>query len=406
MFSSLNQQSIKRRPAFTLVELLVVLFILLMLATIALPTVKRLLSDQKASRAARNAAIFIDAARNRAIAENRYVGVRLERLGTGSFGQAASIRMRQLVGIPPYTGDSADAVARLQSLNTPTPPPVLPAPPSINAAEFEANDCPLLALSSRLLNNSDPDDDHLAPIRLGDLLELSGGRSVPILSIVDDFASTDPDPPTIVTVRFNLNEPNANNNNTFPGKVREPIDSSQPLISDKREPVKFRIHRRPVPSSSTTLSLPRGVAIDLNYSGIGVAGNQFSPDVSGGLAAGDVDIVFDPNGSVVSVTTDVSTGAMGFPVGKIYLCLGDSAGVMAAGDDLFQNSGRTVANIRSLDSIWIVINPASGQVVVAPFATASTAPTAPANPRDASWGPALTQARSLANASATLDSEP
>ena len=136
--------------------------------------------------------------------------------------------------------------------------------------------------------------------------------------------------------------------------------------------------------------------------------NQFSPDSAGGVTAGDVDIIFDPNGSVVSVTTDVSvtTPTLGFPVGKIYLCLGDSAGVMSAGDNLFQNSGRNVANIRNLDSIWIVINPASGQVVVAPFATVSTAPTAPTDPRDASWGAALTQARSLANASATLDSEP
>jgi len=392
VFQQRTRRSINQPTAFTLVELLVVLFILLMLATIALPTVKRLLSDQKASRAARNAALFIDAARNRAIAENRYVGVRLERLGTNPYGQAASIRLRQLVGIPPYTGDSTDAVATLQG----TP---------ITTAVFQANDCPLLALSSRLLNNEsgsgvpDTSDDHLAPIRVGDLLELPGGRSTPITAITDNFGFTDPAPPTQVTVTFDLNEPNASGNDTFPGTVRDPRITTG-------DPVKFRIHRRPVPSSSTTLSLPRGVAIDLNYSGIGVAGNQFSPDTAGGFTAGDVDVVFDPNGSVISTTTNVSTGAMGFPVGKIYLCLGDSSGVMAAGDNLFQNSGRTVANIRSLDSIWIVINPASGQVVVAPFATASTAPTAPADPRDASWGPALTQARSLANASATLDSEP
>ncbi|GAA5504920.1 pilus assembly FimT family protein [Novipirellula caenicola] len=392
MFSSLNPRSITRRAAFTLVELLVVLFILLMLSTIALPTVKKLLADQKAARAARNAAIFIDAARNRAIAENRYVGVRLERLGTGSFGQAASIRMRQLVGIPPYTGDSADAVATLQG----TP---------ISSAVFQANDCPLLALSSRLLNNEsgpgvpDTSDDHLAPIRIGDLLELPGGRSVPITAITDD--STGGTPPTQVTVTFDLNEPNTSGNDTFPGTVRDPRDAAG-------DPVKFRIHRRPVPSSSMTYSLPRGVAFDMNYSGIGIGGNQFSPDTDAGEIAGDVDIVFDPNGSVISVTTNVSVNSttMGYPVGKIYLCLGDSSGVMGSGENLFQNSGRTVANIRSLESIWIVINPASGQVSVAPFATVYTAPTDSTNPRDTTWVTPLTEARSLANASATLDSEP
>ncbi|EMI20562.1 secreted protein [Rhodopirellula maiorica SM1] len=395
MFSPRKRRSITQLPAFTLVELLVVLFILLMLSTIALPTVKRLLADQKASRAARNAAIFIDAARNRAIAENRYVGVRLERLGIASFGQAASIRMRQLVGIPPYTGDSADALATLQG----TP---------ISSAVFQANDCPLLALSSRLLNNEssagvlDTTDDHLAPIRIGDLLELPGGRSVPITAITDNFASTDPAPPTVVTVTFDLNEPNANGNNTFPGTVRDPRNTST------GDPVKFRIHRRPVPSSSTTFSLPRGLAFDMNYSGIGIGGNQFSPDTDAGEIAGDVDIVFDPNGSVISVTTDVSVTSttMGYPVGKIYLCLGDSAGVMGSGENLFQNSDSTVANIRSLDSIWIVINPASGQVSVAPFATANTSPTDPTNPRDTSWVTPLAETRSLANASATLDSEP
>ncbi len=392
----MHNQQLKREhtrtQAFTLVELLVVLFIMLMLATIALPTVKKLLSDQKASRAARNTAIFIDAARNRAIAENRYVGVRIERLGTGSFGQAASIRLRQLVGIPPYTGDATDAVAKLKG----TP---------ISSAEFNVSDCPLLSLSSSLINNSDPDDDHLAPIRIGDLLELPGGRSVPITGITDNSSPTPPPsgtPATIATATFDLNEPNINGNNTFPGTVRDPQNTT------KGDPVKFRIHRSPVPSSSTMFSLPRGVAIDMNYSGIGVGGNQFSPDTDAGEIAGDVDIVFDPNGSVFSVTTNVSLSmtTMGYPVGKIYLCLGDSSSVMADGDNLFQGSGSTVANIRRLDSIWIVINPASGQVVVAPFATANTVPTDPFNPRDASWYDALTEARSLANASATLDSEP
>ena len=211
----LNQQVRRERirsQGFTLVELLVVLFIMLMLATIALPTVKRLLSDQKASRAARNAAIFFDSARNRAIAENRYVGVRIERLGANPYGQAAAIRLRQLVGIPPYTGDSTDAMATLQGTT------------SITSATFQANDCPLLSLSSRLLNNEigagvpDTSDDHLAPIRVGDLLELPGGRSVPITGITDNFAGGGP--PTMVTVTFNLNEP-VNGNNTFPGTVRD-----------------------------------------------------------------------------------------------------------------------------------------------------------------------------------------
>ena len=72
-----------RRPklaaAFTLVELLVVLFLVLLLAAIALPNVREVLSDQLIARTARGVSTYIDVARNRAIAEGRQVGILIER---------------------------------------------------------------------------------------------------------------------------------------------------------------------------------------------------------------------------------------------------------------------------------------------------------------------------------------
>ncbi len=98
------------------------LFIFLLLSAIALPIVRKLLLDQKNSQSARAVASYFTLARSRAISEGRYVGVRIERLTAGSskseFGTSASIRLRQLVGTPPYTGDASDSKVLISSIGT------------------------------------------------------------------------------------------------------------------------------------------------------------------------------------------------------------------------------------------------------------------------------------------------
>ena len=57
-----SQTKVRRRAAYTLVELLIVLSIMVLLAAVALPTVKDLLANQQIAKTARNISAFIDKA--------------------------------------------------------------------------------------------------------------------------------------------------------------------------------------------------------------------------------------------------------------------------------------------------------------------------------------------------------
>ncbi|TWU45525.1 hypothetical protein Q31b_06990 [Novipirellula aureliae] len=365
--------------AFTLIELLIVLFIMSVLAAIALPTAKGLIEDQKGSRAARSIIAFFDVARSRAIAEGRYVGVRIERLDTATaFGQAASVQLRQLTGVPPYSGDASNAYATLKGS-------------PINQAEFIAADCPLLLLSSQIINGVGP--AVAPPIQIGDLLELPGGRMVPI----SGMAGVSPTASVVLTLQ--MKQSVLGGANTFPTATRGALNSA----GDR---VKFRIHRSPVPSSSNTLALPRGTAIDLNYSGVGITGNQFNP-VS---TTSDIDIIFGPSGSVFAAGGST-------PLSMIYLCLGESDGVIPAGEDLYQQDRQGTANLMNLDSVWLMINPNSGKITASPIASVRSAsiPTDVADRTDLSYlsdvdpvdiannDSALADARSLAVQSVQIE---
>lgn len=404
---------------FTLVELLVVLVIFLILVAIALPIAKGLISDQKGTRTAQNVEAFLSSARSRAIAEGRIVGVRFERLATTNYARSTCLRLRQLVGVPAYSGDAADAVATLMYIPpSPLPAPLLPASPNrqvINTATFSSADCPLLYLSSQILNDKispteyDASNDHLAPIQEGDLLELPGGRSFTIRSIKLDLAF--PGDPTRsergirelvgneVPVTFDPFEfqtvGGANSVSRFPVTLVGPVSP---------RPVKFRIHRSPVLSTNNVLSLPQGMAIDLNYSGIGVVGSDFAPPLAGSVRA--VDILFNANGSVTQVIYDSSNNRI-YPTGLIYFCVGEIDGVasLATGalDNPFSQDKLLTTNIMNTDSLWVVINPASGRVTTVPMGTVTPlSGTPPTDPADIAYKTAVEQARFFATLSDTV----
>jgi hypothetical protein len=172
--------------------------------------------------------------------------------------------------------------------------------------------------------------------------------------------------------------------------------------------IKYKIHRRPVVSTAAPYSLPRGVVVDLNYSGTGMEGNEFAPspltaDIQGGFNAKPIDIIFGPDGSVVSITTAFND-VPSFPQGQIFLCLGDSDGVRT--DNLVTPEKKAPANLVNLESKWLVITPATGRVVSSPFSSVSVlSSNKVVDPYDASLDPAIAQARLLANFSDTVDIE-
>lgn len=380
--------------AFTLVEILVVLSLFTILASIALPLTKELLLDQKNSRAARSIVSYVDIARSRAVAEQRLVGVRLERLATDvadEYGSSVSLRLRQLTGLPPYCGDAADVRCRLLDL---VPNTGAGAIPGIDTAEFELADNQLLAISHDLLYDADSANDLTAPIRPGDRIELPSGR----MAVISIFVAQTVPATSPIQLRFDLRKEHpASTTFQYP-------QGSRRQLSPVTQSVRFKIHRSPALSSTAPLTFPRGVAIDLNYSGFGLTGNQFERLVATGSPPNvSIDIIFGPDGRVAFVNDQL--GNAGTPTGQIYICLGDTDGVRP--DNLFSTERRSLANILNPKSSWIVINHATGRAVSAPFASVTDAtealPQATAAELDTKLTVALRQARAIAVLSDTLD---
>lgn len=398
MIISINQRRTIRREslyhAFTLIELLIVMTIFILLSAIALPTVRKLLSDQKTSRAASSLASYIDVARNRAIAEGRPVGIRFERLTaiTGiEYGTAACLRARYIVGVPPYSGESADAKVTL-STDASSPLALL---------AFDPADNQLLTLGSMTSG----------PIKNGDLIELPGGNrfhlsfnvgtptnpkdgklNVPNNSMTDplplDTSGASPQP---IYARINLKAPADGSGTISTATLTQP---SSTILTNSGRRLKYRIYRAPVTSSAAPLSFQRGVAVDLTYSGLGANGSEFSPDATA-LANSSVDLIFGPDGKVEFCSVD-SHSTPGAPTGLIFFCVGNTDGVQPTTP--LATTKRATANIRNPNSVWVIINPTTGRVVTAPFASVpSSVTTVPT---------AVAQARSLALLSDTLDAAP
>ena len=105
---------LRARGAFTLVEILIVAFIMMLLAGIALPAVRNTLKDSKKSKNAREVVAFLNEARSRAIATGNEVGVVIPRFGTANdYVRSVSSQMLLSNAVPPYSGETAGARAIL-----------------------------------------------------------------------------------------------------------------------------------------------------------------------------------------------------------------------------------------------------------------------------------------------------
>jgi type II secretory pathway pseudopilin PulG len=363
-----------RIEAYTLVEVLVVLFIMVLLASIALPTVKDMLANQQVAKATRNITAFMNRVRSRAISEGRSYGVRIERFGADTaFARSHSVRIRELVSIPPYSGDSSAARVKLTSGKAEFDP--------VNAGssgELQGAHSSLINLSWSLLQQNGNPTNRPVPIQPGDCLELPGGRLVAINGIQQ------------YSVTFNINL-DRQSNFAFP--------DAQSLSSAAQAEVPYKIHRRPIPSAAAPYSLPRGVAIDLNYSGMQSTSPHYLVSTNSGqvpqeapdgsliqdrrhfapkliddpdssiepfYASNPIDIIFGPQGQVESITVSGKTSTA-FADGMIFLCIGDTDGVRP--DSLLSQENGAIANVLNPESKWVVINPTSGRITSAPFAS-------------------------------------
>jgi len=442
------------RLGFTLVEVMVLMVIFLLLAAVALPTLKTTLQSQKESQTARQVVAFLEDARSRAIATGQRVGVLLDRAGNvDPFSRSASIQLRQTGSSPNYKGDSDNARAILFHDDYPILDPLNAVPNSrvrdgrFNACIFRPVENPVLLLSAQILNDNRIQNDHLAPIQRGDFITLGSGRRLRILQIsladindVDETSYTggggsaaDTPPWEPLNLRF----PNWNRN-VDGNYIKVRFDSNLLMEAENGKPAEtyswpggsefaqpgrrwlmtpYEVHRGPTVSSLSPLKLRRGMAIDLNYSGIGPSGVQFSPFVIDATTGPDnqwvndgttvydfqpIGIVFAPDGSVdlVGWANSALVVNSGRPVGQIFLLLGNSDGIRP--DDLFTEDDDARASIMDPASVWIVINPFNGSITTSP-----NVPPTPPDPTvaiETNLSTTVFEARQLALDSETVES--
>ena len=396
------------RRGVTLVELLVVIGIMLILATIALPAMRPLTEARRIREPARAINVYFGRARSRAIESGRPCGVMFERLERQP---QASVILRQVEVPPPYSGESFDAVVQLQDWTYTDDPSW-----SYWLVEGEQPVRVYWEYGPRVLKVRVRDRD-FSPglIRRGDLMRLNDqgpwyrigfddnvvnstlpADFTPFASGLDweDFpVETDPaepdysyinflDPPGKTTVTDALGfdwitshvltltlDAKSNYRSPFPERRTSPAPSL--ALSGT---VKFQIARQPVPSAGAPLELSRGVVIDLGGSGTDRSSDLFAP-----LAAQDslpVIVLFAPHGGVDRV---VVGGVQSRVIDPIHLLVGTwehvpAAPVLRGADTRPVSGGPRVPNPDVDDglynwedqrNLWVALNPQTGLVTVA-----------------------------------------
>ncbi|MGQ9576008.1 MAG: pilus assembly FimT family protein [Thermoguttaceae bacterium] len=362
------------RGGMTLIELLVVISILLLVAVFTVPAIRPGLEGRRLREAARAVNVYLSAARNRAEATGRPVGVEIERLA----GQPlAATTLRQLEVPPPYAGDVIGARVIVQdwtdALNSPNgkwwPDGAIVLKVKVDISQVSSG---LLRVGDKVqLNHQGP------TYAIG--RELPGRQQPGFFDFPEEIVGTE---------RFiNFNVPNPGNYvltlvgdprqaTSVPWPAARPdAQSGLPTNNAWSEPVPFVVYRQPVRSAAAPLRLPRGTAIDLTYSG---TTTLFHPSSRGDRSS--VNILFSPNGAVGRI------GASGFPgdrvVEPIYLLVGRLDRVPLEPAPPFTSpaeDGRT--NLEDLGNFWVAIQPQTGLVTTAEMAAGA---------------PDITKARSIA----------
>lgn len=152
------------------------------------------------------------------------------------------------------------------------------------------------------------------------------------------------------TIRFNYRGPFYVIQSANASNVTFTYTGTSPLVAGNYP---FQIFRKPIRSISRTMQLPRGVCIDLFFSGEGVGGSWSSlVSTSGSISFPIIDIMFAPDGRPFYYVTNSSGVTQSVtPQGSLYFLVGriDNLGTQTQLDD-FSNR-------------WISVRTISGQCI-------------------------------------------
>lgn len=353
--------ALNSRRGLTLIELVVVVGLLVLLAAIALPTIQLAVEGRRVREAARAMNVYLGAARNRAMATGRSVGVVLQRFATepGNPYNNLCITLDQVEVPPPYAGpfervraqvrSSGTGTAQVQFVNDAMPPEEFPLPPKVmrvgDRIQFNQQ-----GFWYAITGPIDPDEDDLTVV--GNLIDLQ----------VRDFNA---------------------------GHQRMPwSDNWSP-------PASFEIHRQPAlgalavertfrTSIAKPLQLPLDAAVDLTFSGgtgSGGTGSRIPPagfyipvdafetNPNPPVAMPPVVIMFSPNGSVDIVhygRYDRDMDSIVYesirPTAPIYLLIGKRERIRDDYDVRSPGNLDDLSNLEDPENLWITITPQTGLV--------------------------------------------
>ncbi len=357
-----NRDSPPYRRGFTLVEMLIVVAIIAALMAVALRVLQPI-GQRRVREAAREVNVYLSSARNRAMELGRPCGVIFKRANGTNF-PAASMVLEQYVVPPLYAGDTTSAVVRVQVQ-------------SVSSSG-------IITLRMRIR----PNDFSNGLIYPGDQIQLN--NQGPYYTILPPPTSPFPpnNPPDF--------PPDPNNNGYFKYSNLNPAETdsdndgfidnyciyiqSQPIQSvpwpaqasgQWSEPVSFQILRSFDKTPVSSLQLPAGAVVDLDFSGPDVYWFPHPTTPPNYYPNYDVGIVFSSNGGVEGMhcyrynsNTNLYEYGAWRTAWPIFLSIGSSSRVR----DFFNQPLPAAPNLdelpnwADLGSMWITINHLTGLV--------------------------------------------
>ncbi|MGD9648703.1 MAG: Tfp pilus assembly protein FimT/FimU, partial [Pirellulales bacterium] len=349
-----------KRRAFTLVELLVTIVIIMMLTAIAIPVLAPALAGRRQREASREVTSYFAQARDTAMSTGRATGVMLERFtGAGNASTSALIKaglpaptpvpemcltLWQVEVPPPYSGDTLYSRALVVG--------------GFGSGAIAGLGTP---------GGGAPEGFGL--VRIGDYIKFNAqGHQYQIISGAIESDSNIPYNST--TMRYLAPPTSAN-----PWQI-VPTGGTTALVPDFPLGVPYQIMRQPVKTSTPPLQLPEGIVVDLAASGMMPAST--TPITPFGLSFCPLDdtnanqpffpndvipvvVLFSPTGSVERIACsgpDASGQPTPYalpPTTPIFLLLGQRDKVPAA-------NSAGAENWRDPTNLWITIFPQNGLV--------------------------------------------
>lgn len=349
-----------RRGGFTLVELLVVILIVGILAGIALPVILPTLDTRRLREASRTVTSYLNGARDTAMRNGRPVGVMFERFsvtddgGTTRQQPKMSIVLRQVEVPPPYAGDTIASRAL------------------IGGGQIVGLGG--VTLNMGVLTVTGPDYGVTRLVKPGDLIRFNyQGAYFQIASGTADTIDNRYLKPPTPTEPWTISSLGVIPVHIQAATVAAPIA------------LPYQIIRQPVKSANPAMQLPESLVIDMEYSGVGGTGSEFS-SLNGNAP---VVVMFAPDGTASHIYYNYMRASVG---SAIHLLLGkrerldNTWAASQTGDDM--------SNLQDLENFWISIQPQSGLITSSNVGAINAATTQPAD--------ALKQSRVFAESAQAL----